>query len=255
MAASLPLADLPHFGHDGIMDVAHSDAGVSAVAAAIAEPARTRMLYCLMDGHARTSTELAIVAEVSAPTASTHLARLKQQGLVKVHAQGKHRYYSLDGERVAAALEALKVVAGVPAQAFVPRTPPRLRAARTCYDHMAGGLAVALHGRFLEYGWLAPSGGGDDADAYEVTRPGADAFLALGIDLDAARAHRRRRFAYACLDWSERRPHLAGTLGAAFLDVALKRKWVTRDLDSRALGLTRSGRRELRSRFDLEFGD
>jgi DNA-binding transcriptional ArsR family regulator len=247
--ASLALARRRHFAHHGNMDVTHSDAGVSAVAAAIAEPARTRMLYCLMDGHARTSTELATVAEVSAPTASSHLARLKQQGLVKVHAQGKHRYYSLEGEHVAAALEALKVVAGVPAQAFVPRTPPRLRAARTCYDHMAGGLAVALHGRFMELGWLAPCGEGE---AYEVTAQGADAFRTLGIDLDAARARRRRRFAYACLDWSERRPHLAGTLGAAVLDLALKRKWVTRDLDSRALGLTRAGRRELQARFGLE---
>ena len=117
---------------------ADADADVSAVAAAIAEPARTRMLYCLMDGHARTSTELAVVAGVSPSTASVHLARLLEQRLVQVLAQGKHRYYSLQGPSVAAALEALMVVAGGARERFVPNTPTRLRNARTCYDHMAG---------------------------------------------------------------------------------------------------------------------
>src|SRR6202008_4342101 len=105
--------------------------GAASVAAAIGEPARARMLYCLLDGHARTSTELAIVGEVSPSTASVHLARLKEQKLVKVLSQGKHRYYSLDGESVARALEALTVVAGGAArQKFVPGTPPHLRSAR-----------------------------------------------------------------------------------------------------------------------------
>src|SRR5580658_1013853 len=113
-----------------------SDAPVSRIAAAIAEPARTKMLLCLMDGRARTSTELAIVAEVSPSTASVHLARLKERRLVKVLSQGKHRYYSLAGESVARALEALTVLAGGVRQKFIPGTPPHLRAARTCYDHM-----------------------------------------------------------------------------------------------------------------------
>src|ERR1700684_3714286 len=111
---------------------------VSGIAAAIGEPARTRMLFCLMDGHARTGTELAIVAEVSPSTASVHLNRLKTERLVKVHVQGKHRYYSLEGPNVAHALEGLSVLAGGPLDKFVPRTPSRLRAARTCYDHVAG---------------------------------------------------------------------------------------------------------------------
>src|ERR1700684_4401351 len=113
------------------MDVEHhADAAVVRTAAATGEPARARILYCLLDGHARTSTELAIVAEVSPSTTSDHLARLRQQCLVAVLAQGKHRYYSLDGRNVAAALEALSVVAGQPEHTFVPNTPSRLRAAR-----------------------------------------------------------------------------------------------------------------------------
>src|ERR1700674_3743382 len=220
---------------------------VSGIAAAIGEPARARILYCLLDGHARTSTELAMVADVSPSTASDHLARLKQQRLVAVLAQGKHRYYSLDGRNVAAALEALTVVAGQPEHTFVPNTPSRLRAARTCYDHMAGKIAVQLHDRLIELGWLATEAGGS---GYEVTGDGIKRFALLGIDLDATRAL-RRRFACPCLDWSERRPHLGGARGAAVLKVALKKRWVTQDLNRRVLNITLSGRRELKGLFGL----
>jgi DNA-binding transcriptional ArsR family regulator len=235
------------------MDVEHhTDVGVSRIAAAIGEPARARMLYCLMDGHARTSTELAVLAEVSPSTASVHLSRLKTERLVKVLVQGKHRFYSLEGPNVASALEGLSVLAGGSRDKFVPSTPSRLRAARTCYDHMAGTVGVALHDRFKALGWLSAGlTGGDDAnDTYGLTLAGAQAFEALGVDLEAARTL-RRRFAYACLDWSERRPHIGGALGAALLKVALKRKWVTQDLDSRTLGVTSLGRREMLTRFGL----
>jgi DNA-binding transcriptional ArsR family regulator len=222
---------------------------VSRIAAAIGDPTRARMLYSLLDGHARTSTELAVVSEVSPSTASDHLARLKDEGLVVVLAQGKHRYYSLHGLNVAAALEALTVVAGQPRAKFVPNTPNRLRVARRCYDHMAGEVAVALHDRFRELGWLVS---GTPGVGYEVTDAGARAFAQLGIDLDAIRAS-RRRFAFACVDWSVRRPHLAGALGAAVLRAALEKRWVTQDLDSRALNITAAGRREFKSRFDVNF--
>jgi DNA-binding transcriptional ArsR family regulator len=231
------------------MEVGEIESPVSRIAAAIAEPARTRMLYCLMDGHARTSTELAIVAGVSPSTASVHLARLKQQQLVKVLTQGKYRYYSLANPGVAAVLEALTVVAGGSRSTFVPSTPPKLRSARTCYDHMAGALAVTLHERCLELGWLISSGPGEGA--YEVTPAGNQAFAALGLDIAAVRTL-RRRFACACLDWSERRPHLGGALGAALLKLAVRRRWVVKDLDSRVLKLTAVGRRELQARFDLQ---
>jgi DNA-binding transcriptional ArsR family regulator len=230
------------------MNVEHqADAAVSRIAAAIGEPARARMLYCLADGRARTSTELAVIAGVTPSTTSVHLQRLKTQRLVKVFAQGKHRYYSLEGANVAAALEALSVLAGGARDPFVPNTPNRLRAARTCYDHIAGTLGVSLHDRFQDLGWLSSAG----ADhSYDLTRNGTKAFAALGIDIAATRAL-RRRFAYACVDWSERRPHLGGAVAAALLNVALKRKWVSQDLDSRALTITRVGRREMLNRFGL----
>ena len=202
------------------------------------------MLYSLLDGRARTSTELAMVAGVNPSTASVHLNRLKAERLVSVLVQGKHRYYSLEGPYVASVLEGLSVLAGSTPGKFVPNTPPRLRAGRTCYDHIAGTLGVSLHDRLRALGWLA----GDD---YELTAEGTKAFAALGIDVESTRAL-RRRFAYACLDWSERRPHLGGALGAALLKVALKRKWVVQDLDSRALGVTGLGRRELSSRFGIQ---
>jgi DNA-binding transcriptional ArsR family regulator len=245
------IAKQGHFAYGQTMHSINSEEiAVSRIAAAIGEPARTRILYCLLDGHARTGTELAIVAEVTPSTASVHLNKLKEERLIKVQAQGRHRYYSLEGPRVARALESLSVLAGGTPQAFVPNTPARLRAARTCYDHMAGAVAVRLHDRFLALRWIETERG-KGGIAYDVTAEGARAFTALGIDLDAARSM-RRRFVYGCLDWSERRPHLGGALGAAFLILALKKRWVDRDLDSRALTVTAHGRREMRDRFGAE---
>ena len=206
------------------------------------------MLYCLADGRARTSTELAIVADVSPSTASVHLQKLMTKRLVKVFAQGKHRYYSLEGPNVAAALEALSVLAGGTRNTIVPNTPEPLRAARTCYDHIAGSLGVVLHDRVRAMEWFREDQG--DANSYDLTPRGEKGLAALGVDVDATRAL-RRRFAFACVDWSERRPHLGGAVGAALLKVALKSKWVTQDLDSRILSVTAFGRREMLSRFGL----
>jgi DNA-binding transcriptional ArsR family regulator len=231
------------------MNVEHADAAASRIAAAIGEPARARMLYCLMDGYARTSTELAVVAEVSPSTASVHLHRLRSAKLINVLAQGKHRFYSLVGPDVASALEGLSVVAGGSRSRFEPTTPSRLRAARTCYDHLAGIVGVSLNDRFQTLNWLSGVSKGS-GKAYELTSAGSKAFESLGIDIEATRAL-RRRFACACLDWSERRPHVGGALGASLLKVALKRKWVVQDLDSRALGVTNLGRREMLTRFGL----
>jgi hypothetical protein len=163
--------------------------------------------------------------------------------------QGKHRFYSLEGPEVAAVLEGLSVLAGGVRDKFVPSTPSRLRAARTCYDHLAGMVGVSLHDRLQALGWLS-TGANGEGNAYEVTAAGTKAFETLGVDLAATRTL-RRRFACSCLDWSERKPHLGGALGAAVLKVALKRKWLTRDPDSRALGITRLGRREMLARFGL----
>lgn len=247
IVASMTVARHRHFVYHRSMNVETIDTDVSSIAAAIGEPARARMLYCLSDGRARTSTELAVVAEISPSTASAHLQRLLGRRLVKVFAQGKHRYYSLEGADVAAALEALSVLASGSREAFVPNTPNRLRAARTCYDHIAGALGVALHDRFKAMGWLSDAPGDN---SYEFAPRGTKALAALGIDIEVARKL-RRRFAYACVDWSERRPHLGGAVGATLLAVALRRKWVIQDLDSRALAITKVGRRELLARFGV----
>jgi DNA-binding transcriptional ArsR family regulator len=223
---------------------AEAEYTVARIAAAIGEPARARMLFCLLDNRARTSTELAVVADVSPSTASAHLLRLRTERLVRLHAQGKHRYYSLGGPEVARILEGLNVLAGNTQSPHVPRTPTRLRAARTCYDHIAGALGVALHDRLVALRWLAEN-------SYELTAAGTGALQPLGIDIEAARAS-RRKLAFGCLDWSERRCHIGGALGAALLALALRRKWLTQDLDSRALSVSRSGRRELFDHFGLQ---
>jgi DNA-binding transcriptional ArsR family regulator len=245
----LPIVAVGQFVYDANMPAESTvEIGAASIAAAIGEPARARMLYSLLDGHARTSTELALVGEVSPSTASVHLARLKEQGLVKVLCQGKHRYYSLEGESVARALEALTVLAVGTRRNFVPGTPHHLRSARTCYDHMAGQLAVLLRDRFEKLNWL--SAGHSQEDGYELTAEGTKALAALGIDVGAVRSL-RRRFAYACVDWSERRPHIGGALGHAILKVALKHEWFVQDLDSRALTLTARGRHQIQARFGL----
>jgi DNA-binding transcriptional ArsR family regulator len=229
------------------MDAHCAGFAVARLAAAIAEPARARMLYCLMDGHARTSTELALVAQVSPSTASVHLTKLKAQRLVEVLAQGRHRYFRLSNAQVASVLESLLVLGGGPAQPFVPHTPSRLRLARTCYDHMAGTLAVRWHDWLLTQAWVIadPHGAG-----YSLTQKGAVRLRSLGIPAPQLQAT-RRQVACACLDWSERRPHLGGALGAALLGAARRLKWVRQEADGRALQITAVGEREFLRRFGV----
>jgi DNA-binding transcriptional ArsR family regulator len=228
----------------------HHETAVSRIAAAIGEPARARMLFCLMDGHARTSTELAAVADVATSTASAHLNRLKAERLVRMVTQGKHRFYSLEGPKVAKVLEGLSVLVDTPRQQFVPNTPTRLRSARVCYDHLAGALGVRLHDRLNELDWLMRDANGRD-DAYDLSETGKKGLAALGVNVEETQKL-RRRFAYACLDWSERRPHIGGGLGAALLKTAIKRRWLAQDLDSRAIRVTSLGRRELLARLGLD---
>lgn len=215
------------------------------IAAAIGDPARARMLYALMEGRALTSTELALVAAVGPSTASAHLNRLKRERLVRVLIQGRHRYYSLYGAGVAGVLESLTVLAGRVGSGVQTRTPDHLRFARTCYDHIAGSLGVLLHDRLLAAGWIA---GGDPN--YDVTVKGTRALDGVGIDVEVLRRE-RRRFAFPCLDWSERRCHLGGAVGAALLDTLLERRWVTRERRERTLSITVLGARELRARFGV----
>ncbi len=226
------------------------DLVLSSIAMAIAEPARTRMLLSLMDGHARTSTELAAIAEVRPSTASAHLNRLAQNRLVRAASEGRHRYYSLYSAEVATVLEGLSIVAGTSVKAFVPSTPTPLRRARTCYDHLAGTVAVALHDHFLHEGWLKPDS--EPAQGtYKLCKTGENRLEQMGIDVQNVQLL-RRRFAYSCMDWSERKPHIAGALGASLLKMATSRRWVVRELDSRALSLTDFGEREIWKEFGIK---
>jgi DNA-binding transcriptional ArsR family regulator len=228
------------------MDVTDDiDDSASRIALAIGEPARARMLYCLLDNRARTSTELAVIAAISPSTASVHLNRLKSQRLIKLHVQGKFRYFSLAGPQVADVLEALSVLAGSSRDKFVPKTQGHLHAARTCYDHVAGRLGVLLHDRLLTLEWLSVK-----HNSYVITARGIEALERIGMAIKDVQKL-RRKFAIACLDWSERRPHLGGALGAALLTLAIKKRWVTQDLDSRALSVTSLGKRQILNQFGL----
>ncbi|MCD5977750.1 MULTISPECIES: ArsR/SmtB family transcription factor [Pseudomonas] len=218
------------------MDVECAEVSLAEVAGAIADPARSRMLCSLLDGRARTATELAAVADVTASMASNHFSRLREHGLVEQLVQGRHRYYRLANSRVARALESLLSITGQPATPFKPSTPEALRHARTCYDHCAGEVAVRLHDVLLKANWIEAQG-----KDYTLTEKGVERLLKLGVDVDAMRGQ-RRRLAYPCMDWSERSPHIGGALGAAILELMLKRGWVTRQLDSRALNVTSKGR-------------
>ena len=225
------------------MDVECAEVSLAQIAGAIADPARSRMLCSLLDGRARTATELAAVADVTAPMASNHFSRLREHGLVEQLVQGRHRYYRLANSRVARALESLLSITDQHPAPFQPSTPAALRHARTCYDHCAGEVAVRLHDVLLEASWIQEQG-----RDYILTEKGAERLAHLGIDVQVMRSQRRRH-AYPCMDWSERAPHIGGALGAAILELMLRRGWVTRQLDSRALNVTSKGRDALTNAF------
>lgn len=196
------------------------------------------MLTALLDGGALTASELALEAGVTLPTASSHLSRLTEGGLLKLAAQGRHRYFSLAGPQVAAMLESIMGVAASvgPRRARPGPREETMREARICYDHLAGQHAVAMLDGFLARG-IVSEGDGDLALGPE----GAGFFSCVGIDVSALSA-RRRPICRACLDWSVRRSHLAGSLGAAILDHILERKWARREAGSRAIRFTPPGK-------------
>jgi DNA-binding transcriptional ArsR family regulator len=207
------------------------------LAAVLAEPSRAVMLAALMDGRALTATELAATAQVSAPTASSHLARLTGAGLLTMIKQGRHRYFRIANEAVAQLAETLMAIAaGNPPPA--PRTGPSdqaLRRARVCYDHLAGELGVQLLDGLLAAGHLSERDG-----TLSLLPAGERWCVEFGIDLPALR-RARRTLCRACLDWSERRTHLSGAIGAAIMDRMLARGWVRRQSQGRALVISPAG--------------
>lgn len=219
--------------------------GISQLAGLLADPGRAAMLWALMDGSARPAGELALIAGLSASSTSGHLARLSEGGLLAVESRGRNRYYRLAAPEIGVAIEALataSLVSRPPRVRAVPvsrGTPPALRQARTCYDHLAGELAVGLFERMSQAGWLAV-----DGTRIDLTADGTQAIAQLGIDLDATR-RKRRQFACTCPDWSERKPHLGGALGAALLETMLEKGWIEPTHASRALRVTPRGHREI----------
>jgi len=212
------------------------------IAAMIGDPTRARMLAALMGGRYLAAGELAAVAGVSAQTASTHIGKLLDSELVVLRTQGRHRYLRLADAEIAHLLEALSLVAerGADAAKWEHGAYKPLKAARTCYSHLAGELGVALFEGLLARGTIVPCDG-----HFALSMSGRDELQRLGVALPAVSSGSARRFAYACLDWSERRDHLAGHLAVALLEHAMKQGWLRRTPGSRALVLTPPGAQAL----------
>jgi len=233
-----------------------SNARFAEVAALAGDPARAGMLHALMDGRALTASELARAAGVTPQTASAHLARMSAAGLIGVQRQGRHRYHRLASPLVAQMMESIMQVA---AGGGPPRPPltvgPRdaaLREARTCYDHLAGRLGVAIADALVAGGHAELAG-----DAGEITPSGLALLGRLGVDFDGLRARRAGRPARVlcrpCLDWSERRPHLAGAVGAALCSLCFEKAWIRRIAGTRAVALTPAGERALREQLGVRW--
>lgn len=218
------------------------DANIAIPAALIADPARAAILMALMDGRAQPASTLAYAANLSPQAASNHLARLLDGGMVLVEAEGRHRYYRLARPEIAAALEALQALAPRIRAIDEPRSPEarRLRAARSCYDHLAGRLGVAIAQAMEARGMLSVPADAPAGKLYSLTEAGAAWFAALGVVLPTAGSHVRPP-ARRCLDWTERRHHLAGPLGAALLRRLVELGWIARTPGSRAVIVTRAG--------------
>jgi DNA-binding transcriptional ArsR family regulator len=214
---------------------------LSTVAALLGEPARTRILTALLTGRSLTAKELAYFAGVTAATASSHLSRLLAGHLLVMEKQGRCHYYRLRSAEVARAIEGLMTVATIPSNGWPPhhRVEPALREARMCYDHMAGRLGVAVCDMLLRRHHVVLVDGGG-----EVTPTGERFLGELGVDLAKARGA-KRHYCRACIDWTERRYHISGAVGAALAEAFLARRLVARVPDSRALSVTPLGRKAL----------
>jgi DNA-binding transcriptional ArsR family regulator len=208
---------------------------LSAIGAAVADGTRAELLDVLMDGRAHTGSELARQVGVAPSTVSEHVSRLRDLGFVDVDAQGRHRYVRLAGNHVAALLESLGSFTGSAPEPSRRRIPAELATARSCYDHLAGEIAVGVYDQLVARGHLAVH---DHRPT--LTESGATMFDLLGVDVNSL-ASARRPMVRSCIDWTERRHHLAGSLGAALLDRLLAEKWFSRARSGRALRVTDTG--------------
>jgi DNA-binding transcriptional ArsR family regulator len=219
----------------------NDESDVARIASLLADPARARILRTLIDGTMRPAGELAYAANISAQSASAHLAKLVDGGLLCLEAQGRHRYFRLASAEVANAVESLGSLSMAvrprnPRSPAIPKSAPvQFLHARTCYDHLAGEMAVQLCESMLKARWMSAEG-----RDFRVTRLGETKLAALDVDLAAARRS-RRVFARACVDLTQRRPHLGGALGAALLDLYIARGWILRSKRSRAVTIPPRG--------------
>lgn len=236
-----PLVTQERFGHDQTMNAVPD---LASLARTIGDATRMRMLVLLMEGRALTAKELAYGAGVEPATATSHLRRLTDDGLLSVVSQGRHKYFRLASPAVAQFVEAAMVLAPRRASVTTGGTND-IKAARFCYDHLAGKLGIGLTNALVASRIIAA-----DSDAFRLTRNGERKLSAFGVDVAAARQS-RRRFAARCLDWSERSDHLAGSLGAALANRLVELGWVARRRDSRIVDVTPAGRRGLAREFTL----
>lgn len=220
---------------------------IAEVAALLGDPARATMTSALLDGRALTASELARAARVTPQTASTHLAKLTEAGLLSALRSGRHRYFRLASPAVAEMIDGIVAVALAKRPRFRPLSGQAraVSAARICYDHLAGRLAVALTDSFVARRYVAL-----DEDAALITAAGARFLTAFGIELPT-----RRPISRLCLDWTERRPHLAGAVGAAITRRYFDLGWMERVPGSHAVAITASGRRGLRKTFGVDASD
>lgn len=218
----------------------------SEIAMLIGDPVRAKVLWALLDGRAYTATELAVYTNTTAQNLSMHLAKLVQSEMLSVEKQGRHRYYNFARPEISFAIEALANL--IPDKEIKKKTTAvkPIGYCRTCYDHLAGKVGVMVTAALTDKGLIFKEG-----DDFALTSAGEEWFKQRGIKTEELRTS-KRSFAKACLDWSERRHHLAGALGAALLDQLLADDWVRRTKDSRAVVITRKGKEELYHHLQLD---
>jgi DNA-binding transcriptional ArsR family regulator len=229
-----------------------SGAMIAEIAALAGDPARANILSALLDGRAMTASELAFAAHVTPQTASAHLAKLTEAGLISATPSGRHRYFRLSSPKVAGMLETIGAVAIDSRPRFRPLSPlaAQLRDARVCYDHLAGRLGVAIAEAMVRRGYIVLEDEGG-----HLTDAGMRFVAEMGVDLFDPKTQRRRHLCRACLDWTERRPHIGGAIGAALAERWLALGWVARAKDSRAVTLTPAGERGFRDSLGMSLSD
>ncbi|WP_179031380.1 ArsR/SmtB family transcription factor [Paenibacillus kribbensis] len=223
---------------------------VAMIASLVSEPSRAAILTVLLDGRFHTASELAHMAGIKPQTASFHLAKMTDAQVVTVEKQGRHRYFGIQNPEVARVMESLLSIAPpVQIKSFKQASENEaIRLARTCYDHLAGHLGVQIMDSLINKGMLF-----EDQDGLYVTEKGEAFFADFQIDLTQIK-QRRRSFSHKCLDWSERRHHLAGALGSALLDRLLTLHWIERLPTTRAIRITADGKRGFKEVFSIEIG-